>query len=117
MSSYISEVAYRGSSSEDFIEVAVPAGTDVSTYSIVIYNSTGSNYDTYSFPTLTTSIAGTDVYLFNASTGFGALSNTNAIALVDNTGTVLQFISYSDSTTTTNVGPASGMNRAGFAGG
>lgn len=40
MSAYISEVYYEGGGG-DFIEVVVPAGTDTSGYTLVIYDTDG----------------------------------------------------------------------------
>ncbi len=36
MPGYISEITYEGPNSADFIEISVPAGTDVSGYSVAI---------------------------------------------------------------------------------
>lgn len=36
MPAYISEIDYKSSSPNDFVEIAAPAGTDVSGYSIYI---------------------------------------------------------------------------------
>lgn len=41
MPAYISELAYAGSIVSDFVEVAVPTGTDVSSWSLAYYNNFG----------------------------------------------------------------------------
>ena len=44
MAGYISELSYAGGTISDFIEIVVPAGTDVSAYSIVKYNTAGKGH-------------------------------------------------------------------------
>lgn len=109
MSGYISEVDYEGGANDNFVEVVVPAGTDVSSYSLVVYNKDGTVAATLSFDPSTQTIAGKDVYLFDGTDpGFPDIKNDQALALVDDTGTVLQFISFKDAITATE-GPANGM--------
>ena len=110
MSAYISEVDYEGGAAENFVEIVVPAGTDVSGYSLVVYDKDGSVDSTLSFDPATQTIAGQDVYLFDATDSeFEDLKNDEAVALVDDTGTVLQFISFQDPVTAVD-GPANGLS-------
>jgi hypothetical protein len=108
---FINEVHYdnTGTDTGEFIEIAGPAGTDLATYSIVLYNgATGLSYDT-------DALSGT---IPNQQNGFGTVSlsypvngiqngSPDGIALVNGT-TVIQFLSYEGSFLATN-GPASGM--------
>ncbi|WP_298260008.1 Hint domain-containing protein [uncultured Litoreibacter sp.] len=116
MSGYISEYKYYGLSDEEFIEIAVPIGTDVSSYTVVIYQSDGTVVSTFSLGTLQTTIDGQDVYVIDNNTpGFDAMSDSgeiwadDGIALVDDTGTVLQFVSHWGNTVTATEGAAAGM--------
>jgi hypothetical protein len=121
MPGYISEFQYFGDSDVEFIEIAVPTGTDVSAYSVVVYNEDGTVHGTFGLGGLQSTNGGNDVYLINdstpgwlaADTGFqGTLDGNAAIALVDDTSTVLQFTSYATSyegSFTATEGPAAGM--------
>ena len=60
---YISEVKYLGSANQDFIEVVVDAGTDVSGIVVTVYHADGTVRSTNELETLATTIAGKDVYL------------------------------------------------------
>lgn len=108
---FINEIHYdnAGTDTGEFIEIAGPAGTDLSGYSIVLYN--GANGLSYN----TAALSGT---IPNQNNGFGTVSLTYAtngiqngdpdgIALVQG-GTVIQFLSYEGVFTATN-GPANGM--------
>ncbi|MEL7377822.1 MAG: SdrD B-like domain-containing protein, partial [Bacteroidota bacterium] len=107
---WINEFHYdnTGGDTGEFIEVAGPAGTDLSGYSIVLYN--GSNGNSYGS---TIALSGT---IDDESNGFGALAffeagiqngSPDGIALV-NGSTVIEFLSYEGSFTANN-GPASGI--------
>jgi hypothetical protein len=111
MPGYISEVDYDGGANDNFVEVVVPAGTDVSSYTLVVYKKDGTLDATLSFdPLPAQTIAGSDVYLFDsADPNFPDIKNDEAIALVDDPGTVIQFISFKDPVTAIE-GPANGMS-------
>jgi hypothetical protein len=109
---FINEIHYDNTSTDqgEAIEIAGPAGTDLSGWSIVLYN--GYNGEVYD----TTSLSGTIADLGN---GYGAVSVTYAsngiqngapdgLALVDDSANVIQFLSY-EGTFTAVDGPASGM--------
>ncbi|MFM5949522.1 MAG: Calx-beta domain-containing protein, partial [Novosphingobium sp.] len=107
---FFNEFHYDNSSTDvgERIEVAGVAGTDLTGWTIVLYN--GGNGQSYATINLSGTIA-------NQDDGFGTLS-FNAVgmqngapdgfALVDNFGRVLQFLSYEGTMTATN-GPANGL--------
>lgn len=116
MPGYISEFQYYGLSNREFIEVAVPTGTDVSAYSVVLYKSDGTIVDSFGLGDSESTIAGKDVYTidsntagFNSMYGQGEMYLDDALALVDDTGAVVQFISYWNNTVNAVEGPAAGM--------
>ncbi|MDQ2091494.1 Hint domain-containing protein [Marimonas arenosa] len=109
MPGYISEFNIYGGAGE-FIELTIPTGTDTSSYSVVIYDGAGAIRQTLSLDPPVTTIAGDDVYLLDpADDGLVNLDNTDAIALVDHAGTVIQFLSWNGNTVSPSVGPAAGM--------
>ncbi len=108
---FINEIHYDnvGGDSGEAIEIAGPAGTDLTGWRIALYNgSTGIRYDTYI--NITDSIP-------NQSGGFGTLTffksaiqnDVEGIALLDDTNTVMQFLSYEGTFTASN-GPALGVS-------
>lgn len=108
---WINEFHYKniGVDSGEFIEIAGPAGTDLSLYSLELYNgATGTNYDTIL-------LSGT---ITNQSNGIGTISISfppngiqngleDGIAIV-RAGIVIQFLSY-EGILTPNTGPANGI--------
>ena len=107
---FINELHYdnAGADSGEGFEVAGPAGTNLAGWTIVLYNGTGGV--TYGTVNLTGIIP-------DLQNGFGTLSFTFAgiqngapdgFALVNASGTVVQFLSYEGVMTATN-GPAAGM--------
>ncbi len=109
---FINEIHYDNASSDvdEAIEVAGTAGTDLTGWSIVLYN--GSNGSVYNTISLTGIIPdqqnglGTVVEILPSN----GLQNgaPDGLALVDNANTVIQFLSYEGVITATN-GPASGL--------
>src|SRR5688500_11278496 len=116
MAAWINEFHYDnpGTDTGEFIEIAAPAGTDLSGWSIVLYN--GANGLMYNTKALSGIVP-------NQQNGFGTLTfsypvdgiqngSPDAIALVNNLGQVVEFISYEGPFTAasgaTN-GPAAGM--------
>lgn len=109
---FINEIHYDngGTDTGEAIEIAGPAGTNLTGWSVVLYNgSGGASYDT----------AGLSGVITDQSNGFGTASISYAsngiqngppdgIALVDATATVRQFLSYEGSFAATN-GPAMGL--------
>ena len=110
MNAFINEFHYDNDGADvgEFIEVAGPAGTDLTGWTIVLYNGNGGAvYDTIM-------LSGE---IPNLSNGFGALSFPRAgiqngapdgFALVDDAGAVVEFLSY-EGTFTAVGGPAGGM--------
>ena len=108
---FINEIHYDNASSDtgEAIEIAGPAGTDLSGWSLVLYN--GNNGSSYNTVSLSGTIADQD-------NGFGTLSfaisgiqngSPDGIALVDDNGVVVQFLSYEGSFAAVG-GPADGMS-------
>ena len=106
---YLSEIKFLGSPNDDFIEVAVDAGTDVSNIQVVVYNPNGTVRSTNTLGPLVNTIAGRDVYVIDTATSatFSGLHKNGAVALVVD-GTVTSFLSF-NSTVTATEGPASGL--------
>ncbi|MEO0899904.1 MAG: lamin tail domain-containing protein [Bacteroidota bacterium] len=107
---FINEIHYdnTGSDVNEAVEVAGPAGTSLAGWSLVLYN--GSGGIVYN----TTSLSGS---IDNEGNGYGAVSFAisgiqngapDGLALVDNGGTVIQFLSYEGSFTATD-GVANGQ--------
>ncbi|MDA8746744.1 Hint domain-containing protein [Litoreibacter sp.] len=115
MPGYISEFKYYGDTSQEFVEIALPLGTDPSGYSIAHYMSNGQQIGSFGLGTVEGTMSGHDVYVIDASTpGFansdevGAFYPDDAIALIDNNGNVVQFLSWEGNTVTATDGPAAG---------
>ncbi|MGI8918733.1 MAG: Ig-like domain-containing protein [Pyrinomonadaceae bacterium] len=108
---FINEILYdiTGTDAGEFVEVAGPAGTNLTGWTIVLYNgSNGLAYDTDSLPTPIPSQQGGygTVSISYASNGIqnGA---PDGIALVNN-GTLVQFLCYEGTFAATD-GPANGQ--------
>jgi predicted extracellular nuclease len=114
---WINEFHYDDATTDigEFIEIAGVAGTDVTGWSIVRYN--GSNGAPYASPGSIPVLSGT--IPDSTGTGFGILSfalpqdglqngSPDGLALVDNLGNVVEFISYEGVITATS-GPAVGL--------
>ena len=109
---FINEIHYdnTGTDAGEFVEIAGPAGTSLSDYSIVLYNgANGAAYDT-------NVLSGT---IPDQQNGFGTASLTypvngiqngapDGVALVFQGTTVIQFLSYEGTFTATS-GPANGL--------
>ncbi len=109
-SAWINEFHYDNDSTDvnEFVEVAGSAGTDLSGWQLIAYN--GSNGASYK----TVNLSGV---LTNESNGFGFIDfamsglqngGPDGIALIDATGSVVQFLSYEGTFSATD-GPAVGM--------
>lgn len=113
MTMWINEFHYDndGTDTGEFIEIAGPAGTDLTGWSIVLYNgANGQSYGTTSLTgaTLTGVVNGIGFWtVFYPANGIqnGA---PDGIALIDNSGAVVEFLSYEGTMTASN-GPAAGM--------
>lgn len=108
---FINELHYDNTGADvgEFIEVAGPAGTDLTGWTVVPYN--GSTGATYTPQAALTGTLGDDT-----GTGFGFLSvplvlqngAPDGVALVDAGGGLVQFLSY-EGTMTAAGGPADGL--------
>jgi DNA/RNA endonuclease G (NUC1) len=105
----ISEIHYdnAGTDAGERIEVAGPAGTDLSGWSLVLYN--GSNGEVYDTDALSGTIPATcgprGVIVVEYPANGIQNGAPDGIALVDNTGLVVEFLSYEGPMTAAN-GPA-----------
>ena len=106
---FVNEIHYDNSSGDvgEAIEIAGRAGTDLTGWTIALYNGNGGGvYDTISLSGI----------IPDQDDGYGTLSFTrsgiqngpDAIALVDTGGNVVQFLSYEGTITATD-GPAFGL--------
>jgi predicted extracellular nuclease/endonuclease I len=109
---FINEIHYDNSGGDvgEFFEIAAPIGTDLNNWSVVLYN--GNNGETYNTFNLTDeTITENNGYSFLAmvlpSNGIQN-GSSDGLALIDNSGNVVQFLSYEGSLTATN-GPANGL--------
>ncbi len=113
VTTHISEFHYDndGADTGEFIEVTGDAGTDLTGWTLVLYNgSNGAVYDTIAL----------DVVIDDEGSGVGAVEFTAAglqngspdgMALVDSTNTVVEFLSYEGSFDAVG-GPADGLTSA-----
>ncbi|HEX8131615.1 MAG TPA: lamin tail domain-containing protein [Pyrinomonadaceae bacterium] len=107
---FINEILYdiTGTDAGEFVEVAGPAGTDLTGWSLVLYNgSGGAVYDTDALPNPIPSQAGGYGTVSVSYAGTLQNGSPDGIALVNN-GTVVQFLCYEGTFAATN-GPASGQ--------
>ncbi len=110
---FINEIHYdnAGTDAGEAIEVAGPAGTDLTGWSIVLYNGTGgASYDTDALPTTIPNQGGTGFGTVSLSYASNGLQNgaPDGIALVNASAQVVQFLSYEGEFTAVG-GPANGM--------
>ncbi|HEX8443383.1 MAG TPA: Calx-beta domain-containing protein [Allosphingosinicella sp.] len=116
---WINEFHYDNSGADagEFVEIAAPAGTNLTGWTIVLYN--GSNGLMYNTKALSGVVA-------NQQNGFGTLNfsypvdgiqngSPDAIALVNNLGQVVEFISYEGPFTAAATGP-NGISNGAAAG-
>ncbi|MGH7492262.1 MAG: Ig-like domain-containing protein [bacterium] len=110
---FINEIHYdnTGTDAGEAIEIVGPAGTDLTGWSIVLYNGTGGAvYDTDALSGTILDIGGSGfgvVVLTYPSNGIQN-GSPDGIALVNASSTVVQFLSY-EGTFTAVGGPANGM--------
>lgn len=112
MTAYISEIDTRGGIGNEFVEVAVPTGTDMSGFTLYIYDEFGSVLSgPYGMGPLENTIGTQDIYVLdNASVGLPGIRGEDGVALVDDTGSVVQFISFEGRVVSASDGPAAGMS-------
>ncbi|MDZ7291332.1 MAG: Ig-like domain-containing protein [candidate division KSB1 bacterium] len=109
---FINEIHYdnTGTDAGEAIEIAGPAGTDLTGWSIVLYNGNGGAvYDTDVLSgTIPNLCNGFGVIVLNYPTNGIQNGSPDGIALVNPSNTVIQFLSYEGSFTAVG-GPANGM--------
>lgn len=105
---HISEISYGGNPASDFVEVSLPEGTDPAGWSIQIYNNGGNAKRILEFGEAVTTIDGQDIYLFEGKGGLKKIGHKDAVALVDQDGGVLQFVSFAGNTVRAKSGDARG---------
>ena len=109
---FINEIHYdnTGTDAGEAIEIAGPAGTDLTGWSVVLYNGSSTQLNVYDTIPLSGVIP-------NQDNGYGVLAflrvgiqngSPDGMALVDAGSTVIQFLSYEGDFTAVN-GPASGI--------
>ena len=108
----ISEIHYdnAGTDSGEAIEVSAPAGTDLTGWQVVLYNGTGgASYDSDPLPGVVPATCGArGVLVINYPANGIQNGSPDGIALVDNTGAVVEFLSYEGVFAATN-GAAAGL--------
>ncbi len=110
---FINEIHYdnTGTDEGEAIEIAGPAGTDLTGWSLVLYN--GSNGAVYDTTTLNGTIpdfgSGFGVVFVSYPTNGIQNGSPDGLALVDSGSNVIQFLSY-EGTFTAVGGPANGMS-------
>lgn len=108
---YINEFHYDniGTDVGEFVEVAGPAGTDLSNYTVTLYNQTGSAYETIPLTGLTIDDEGSGVGSIQVPYS-GSIQNggNDGLALSSSATTDVQFLSY-EGTTTATAGAANGL--------
>ncbi|MCW8109388.1 ExeM/NucH family extracellular endonuclease [Alteromonas ponticola] len=107
---FINEFHYdnNGTDTGEFIEVVAPENTDLSDYSLVLYNgSNGLSYNTTALGAVASLGNGYGAYSVSYPSNGIQNGSPDGIALIDGGGAVVQFISY-EGTFTANDGPAAG---------
>jgi len=109
---FINEIHYdnSGTDVDETIEVAGPAGTDLTGWYLVLYNgSNGLSYDNTNLGGVISDLgSGYGVWVETYPTNGIQNGAPDGVALVDATNTVIQFLSY-EGTFTANDGPAVGL--------
>ncbi|HET6381159.1 MAG TPA: endonuclease [candidate division Zixibacteria bacterium] len=119
---FISEFHYDNASTDvgEFVEVTAPAGTDLSGWQVVRYNgSTGQPYTTPGPVAGQSETFPPGTVVSDQTLGYGTVvidysqdglqnGSPDGIALVDGTGTLVEFLSYEGTFTATS-GPAAGV--------
>ncbi len=108
----ISEIHYDNAGADvgEAIEVSAPAGTNLSGWNIVLYNgANGASYDTDPLPATVTATCGArGVVVINYPVNGIQNGSPDAIALVDASNNVVEYLSYEGVFAATN-GPAAGL--------
>ena len=121
---WLNEIHYddRGADQNEFIEIAGPAGIDLTNFSLVVYNNTGLVADTKNLSGIITNEVngyGTVLFprsFFNPGSGQYFQNNLTGFALIENAfGSVHWFLSYEGIFTAID-GPAAGLGSVNIGG-
>jgi DNA/RNA endonuclease G (NUC1) len=109
----ISEIHYDNSGADvgEAIEVSAPAGTDLTGWSLVLYNgSNGASYDSDPLPAgpMPATCGARGVVVLNYAVNGIQNGSPDAIALIDDANNVVEYLSYEGVFAATN-GPAAGL--------
>ncbi len=108
---FLNEFHYdnTGADADEQIEIAAAPGTDLTGWSVVLYNGNGgAAYSTVALTGVVPESATVVIPTAGLQNGNGDATEPDGIALVDPEGTVTEFISYEGSFTASS-GPAAGM--------
>ena len=105
---FINEIHYDngGTDTGEFIEVAGPVGTDLSGWTVSLYN--GNNGASYDSDVLPATIPASGVVVVEYPSNGIQNGSPDAVALVDAAGAVVQFLSYEGAFSAVD-GPANGL--------
>lgn len=103
---FLNEIHYDNASTDvgEFIEVAGPAGTDLTGWTVELYNGgNGQRYDTDALPTTIPDI-GCEYGFVTVNYASNGIQNgaPDGVALIDDEGNVVQFLSYEGTFTASN---------------
>ena len=108
---FLAELHYdnAGTDAGEFVEVQVPAGTSAAGWTVVLYNSSGgAPYSTRSLPSVATPGGEPSVAVLDYPANGIQNGDPDGVALVDETGVVVEFLSYEGVFTPVG-GPAAGL--------
>lgn len=113
---FVNEIHYDNASDDtgEFVEIAGPAGTDLTGWTLVLYNGSSSVLAPYGSPidlggeTIDDEGTGSGAFAIEFPSNGIQNGGPDGLALVDAGGTVVQFLSYEGSFTASS-GPAAGM--------
>lgn len=111
MAVYFSEIRFENN--EDFVEIVTTDNEDISGYVIAVYDSGGFLRSTFSPGGVDATLAGNDGYVVGRADGLPDLGNNWGVALIDDLGNVVQFISFDFAITAVD-GPAAGTTSTGL---
>lgn len=106
---FVNEIHYDndGTDTGEFVEIAGPAGTDLTGWSVVLYRDVGTMYATITLSGTIDDEGGCSGALAFPEAGIQN-GPADGLALVDNGGNVIELLSYEGTLTATD-GPANGM--------
>ncbi|MGB6300733.1 MAG: Ig-like domain-containing protein [Rivularia sp. (in: cyanobacteria)] len=91
---FINEFNYNSPNTTEFVEIAGPADTDLTGWSVVLYRTDGTSYQTINLNGFIDNEGGSGFGALGFGSGVDIDDNGGGIALVNASGVVQQFISY-----------------------